>query len=236
MTVIDPVSAAPRLARLGFLASGGRSQRGGISYLLVALRPVPTLRHFDPKRIEYWVTEADCGAQRTLDLGTRLPLVSDVSWGLIRVSDRLGRSNEYLGFGGELRAELVEGVAVAVFTSAAPLLCGGGRSQGWDQAASSVGAFFGRLLLAIDYVPGLEAQVATAAPVARYAAFVADETGRYRASAGLRAEEPDLWHLLEAEERRLRDRHPLEWAVGASLAGDLGEIPAAPAALLRPPA
>ena len=91
-------------------------------------------------------------------------------------------SNEYLTFGGNLVADAVDDAVVAVFTSPAPLLRRGGHSQAWDPPAEWLGAFFGRLLVAVDYEPGFEALVAAAEPLARYAAFVADCTARYRAS------------------------------------------------------
>jgi hypothetical protein len=157
------------------------------------------------------------GARRTLTRHTRLPLETEFSWGLIRIVDRLRVSNEYLTFGGWLSADSVDGVVVAVFTSPAPLLSRGGHSQGWDPGAEKLGAFFGRFLLAIDLEPGFEARVAEADPVTRYAAFLADTMARYRASSLLRAEQPDLWMLLQAEERRLRTKRPSEWAAGLSL-------------------
>ena len=126
-------------------------------------------------------------------------------------------SNEYLTFGGELVAECIDGNTIAVFTSPAPLLRRGGHSQGWDHGAETVGAFFGRLLVAVDYVPGFEVRLGGAQPVARYAAFVADTVGRYRASPELRAGHADLWTLIQAEERRLRRDDPDGWADGLVL-------------------
>ncbi len=126
-------------------------------------------------------------------------------------------TNEYLTFGGRLFAGLVDGAVLAVFTSPAPILRRGGHSQGWDQGADSLGAFFSRFLLAVDYAPGFEALAAAADPVTRYAAFVGNSADRYRASPVLRSEQPELWRLLEAEERRLRGLDPAAWARGAGL-------------------
>ena len=131
--------------------------------------------------------------------------------------DRLYVTNEYLTFGGHLLVDAIDGVVIAVFTSPAPLLRRGGHSQGWDEGADSLGAFFSRLLLAVDYVPGLESEVARADPLTRYAAFLGDAIGRYRDSARLRAADPDFWAHVLAEERRLAANHPHEWAGGADL-------------------
>jgi hypothetical protein len=46
---------------------------------------------------------------------------------------------------------------------------------------------------------------------------VADAMARYRTSPILRAQQADLWTVLQAEERRLRASHPTEWAAGEGL-------------------
>jgi hypothetical protein len=214
---LDPVSAGGLLANFGFLASPDLPDRPGPAYLLVALREAPTLRHFDPEAVEYWVTDKGRGVRRTLTRASLLPIDTDFSWGLIRVVDRLHVTNEYLTFGGRMTARSVDDVVVAVFSSPAPLLRRGGHSQSWDLGADSLGAFFSRFLLAVDYAPGFEAMAAGADPVARYAAFLVDTLGRYRSSPTLRADRPDLWTLLQTEARRLRTDLPREWEAGAAL-------------------
>jgi len=216
-TRLDPAAAAPFLANLGFLASSDLPDRPGPAYLLVSLREAPTLRHYDPEAIDYWVSEAGRGTRRSLTRSTALPVDAEFSWGLIRVVDRLHVTNEYLTFGGRLSAEMIDGVVVAVFTSPAPILRRGGHSQGVDPAAANLGAFFSRFLLAVDYAPGFEALAARADPLSRYAAFLVDALGRYRSSPSLRADQPDLWQLLESEARRVRAGHAAEWAAGEQL-------------------
>jgi hypothetical protein len=217
---VDLATAARLLKDLGFTATSDLPDRPGPAYLLVALRDQPTLRHYDPEAVDYWVTEGGRGARRTLTRKTSLPLETAFSWGLIRIVDRLHVTNEYLTFGGRLSAGLVDGALVAVFTSPAPLLRRGGHSQGWDEGAETLGAFFSRFLLAVDIAPGFERQAAEADPVARYAAFVADAMARYRASPMLRIEQPRLWTLLQAEERGLRADNPTAWEQGESLRRD----------------
>lgn len=215
--LLDPAHAARSLTDLGFLASSDLPDRPGPAYLLAALRETPTLRHYDPLAVEYWATEGDRGGRRTLTRQTPLPIDTEFSWGVIRIVDRLHATNEYLTFGGRLVAASIDGVAVAVFTSPAPLLRRGGHSQGWDLGADSLGAYFGRLMVPIDYALGFEARMARADPTTRYAAFVADALARCRASSNLRGAHQELWCILEAEERRLRAEHPGEWASGETL-------------------
>jgi hypothetical protein len=214
---LDPAGAAVSLVDLGFLARPDLPDRPGPAYLLVAMRESPTLRHYDPEAVEYWVSEAGRGVRRTLTRSSRLPIDTEFSWGLIRIVDRLKVTNEYLTFGGRLFAGVVDRAVLAVFTSSAPLLRRGGHSQVWDQGADTLGAFFSRFLLAVDYAPGFEALAADADPVTRYAAFVGTTMDRYRASPTLRSEQTDLWRLVEAEERRLRGQDPAAWARGTAL-------------------
>ena len=218
---LDPATAQPMLASFGFVANSDLPDRPGPAYLLVAIRPDPTLRHYDPERIDYWVTDGIHGGRREVTRATRLPVETEFSWGLIRIVDRLDVSNEYLAFGGRVAAAEVDGSVIAVFTSAAPILRRGGHSQGWDHGAACAGAYFARVLLAIDYSPGFEARFSAADPVARYAAFIVDLAGRYRRSATLRAGDGELWILLEAEERRLSEAHPDAWAHGIELAHEI---------------
>lgn len=217
---LDPDAVAHRVAHWGFLASPDLPDRPGPAYLLVALRPTPTLRHYDPEIVEYWVTEGGRGARRTLAHGARMPLTVDFSWGMIRLVDRLHVSNEYLTFGGRLDAATVDDAIVAAFTSPAPLLRRGGHSQGWDAGADAIGAFFGRLMIAVDYKPGFEAGLGAASPLTRYAAFVRDAVARRDARRDARrqaAPDGELDQLLRIEGRRLQAGSPADWAAAGRL-------------------
>lgn len=212
----DPKDPASRIAEWGFLANPDLPDRPGPAYLLVALRATPTLRHYDPESIEYWVTHDGRGQRRELSRTTPMPLSEDFSWGMIRIVDRLRVTNEYLTFGGRLDAGLVDDAIVAAFTSTAPLLRRGGHSQGWDAGADLVGAFFGRLMIAVDYRPGFEAAIGDASPIARYAAFVRDCAERRRAVPSTGAEDR-LTSLIRHEAIRLRRDQASDWAAASRL-------------------
>jgi hypothetical protein len=218
---IDPVLAAGMLADWGFLAHPDLPNGTGDAYLLVAMRDAPTLRHFDPERVEVWVNRGSKGTRLQITRRTH-PLDTDYSWGTISIVDRFGISNEYVTFGGRLTVTEVDGATVVVFVSSAPILRRGGHSQGWDEAAVDLAAFFGRVMIAVDYVPGFETRIAESRPLVRYAAFVADSSARYRPAAALRAIHPALWRLLRGEELRLGRDHPAEWAEGVALATAAG--------------
>ncbi len=214
---IAPSVASVRLADLGFLAGPDLPDRPGPAFLLVALRDRPTLRHYDPERVEFWVTERGRGVRRSLLRTTRLPLDEEFSWGMIRLYDRLGITNEYLGFGGHLSAAEVDGATIAVFTSPAPMLRRGGHSQIWDEGTDELAAFFARLVAAVDVQPALEASIADADPLVRYAAFVSHLVRRYRSSADLRAINPQVWTILLAEQFLMQRDHLGAWDAGERL-------------------
>jgi hypothetical protein len=215
-TAIAPQAAAPLLEHLGFLASPDLPDRPGPAYLFVAFRDIPTLRHYDPESLEYWTTAAGRGVRREVTRATPVPLATDFSWGLIRIVDRLHVTNEYLTFGGNLVADRVDDAVVAALTSPVPLLRRGGHSQAIDPGADAVGAFFGRLLLAIDVVPGFEQTTTEADPLTRYAAFLIDARDRYNRGR-LSETEPELVSLLRAEAHRVEREAPDAWAAGARI-------------------
>lgn len=208
--------AAGRLSRWGFLAHPDLPDGPGPAFLLVALRAAPTMQHYDPEAVDYWVTDGARGQRRTLTHETPMPRSEEFSWGLVRLVDRLGVSNEYLTFGGHLDAAAVDDVVVAAFASPAPLLRRGGHSQGWDAGADAIGAFFGRLMVAVDFSPGFEAALAVAQPMTRYAAFVRDEAARHRGGGGTRIDD-ELGRLLRKESTRLRSNERAAWDAGDAL-------------------
>jgi hypothetical protein len=225
---IDPRVAAERLADWGFLAHPDLPDLSGDAYLLVALRATPTLHHFDPERMTVWVSEGSRGRRLEIEHATS-PLETEFSWGTIEIVDRLGVSNEYAASGGHLTVADVDGTTIVICVSPAPILRCGGHSQGWDEGAVDLAAFFGRILVAVDYVPGFEARMAAARPLARYASFIAASDARYRTSEALRAEHQALWTLLRSVEERLRRDHPDDWAHGTELVVAAGlEAPAEP--------
>ena len=209
---------AGRIDHWGFLANPDLPDGPGPAFLLVALRPTPTLQHYDPETIDYWVTEHGRGSRRTLAHDTSMPRSEDFSWGLIRLVDRLGVSNEYLTFGGHLDAASIDDVVVAAFSSPAPLLRRGGHSQGWDEGADAIGGFFARMMVAVDFKPGFEGSFAAAEPLTRYAAFVRDSDQRRLGQQRSTSFDDPLGRLVRHEATRLRAAAPSAWdAAGALL-------------------
>jgi hypothetical protein len=208
---------AGRVGHWGFLANPDLPDGPGPAYVLVALRPIPTLQHFDPEAVDYWVTVDGRGQRRTLTHDTSMPRSETFSWGLIRLVDRLDISNEYLTFGGHLDAARIEDDVVAAFSSPAPLLRRGGHSQGWDGGADAIGGFFGRMLIAIDYVPGFEAAFSEASPMTRYAAFIRDAARRRRGSRCAALTDDEVARIVRREATRLRAPAMPEWDAAATL-------------------
>jgi hypothetical protein len=222
----EPVTSLPeaaqRLARWGFLADPDLPDRPGPASLIVALRERPTLRHYDPEVVEFWSTQGGRGTHQTITRNTRAPFSMGVSWGEIRILDRLGESNGYFAFGGRVEGRVIGDALIVAFTSSAPILRRGGHSQGWDDGADEVGAFFGRLLVTVDYLPGFEAHLAAATPLARYAAFVQDAERHARAARTSSDRDRPFAATVRCEAIRLRQDEPEGWRAGAALLADVG--------------
>lgn len=212
------------MAHLGFLLETPAPERPGEARLIVAFRDHPTLEHFDPELATYWRTGDDRrGHAAELTLETRTPVRAEFSWGRIAVVDRLGVENVFATLGGELRMESINaGLAIATFTSPGPILRLGGHSQDVDRVALELGAFFGRIMVPIDFEPGVEQAISAATPLERYAAFVAFEQARYGTHAPLREEQPATGSAFAAEAHRLAAEEPGAWEAGGRLLARMG--------------
>lgn len=181
--------------------------------LVVALRDEPTLLHFDPEEITFWVPREGRGRPRELTRESPMPLESRFAWGRISIADRLGLSNQWLSFGGIVHAaELDETTTVVAFSSPAPIQRWSGHSQGLDMLTPEMGAFFGRLMIPIDFEPGAEHTILDADPLTLYCAFVRDVHGRIHASTRFVQADRTLATYVEHEARRLEEAEPAAWA------------------------
>ena len=229
VTDIDPAAgwvapAAEALRDLGFtLLNSDRPSAPGGSQLLVALRDRPTLRHFDPESLTCWVAASGRGLALPIDrhtpAGERQTL-----WGHLHVVDRLEVENRFLTFGGTLRiADVDAGFRVVQHVSPGPVVRWGGHSQGSDALAGEIGAFFGRLIVPVDYLAGGEARLATEPPEHLYTAFLRDTMARRRAAT--RRVDPDrdiqLRSWISAETARIRGVDPAWWEAAGILLDDL---------------
>jgi hypothetical protein len=178
-------SAAGLLAELGFRLVEAERTTNGDSHLLVALRTTPTLQHFDPESVAYYGPCRATAALMTIDRSIvgRAGDVAErrVLWGHVHVIDRIPVQNRFLTFGGNLRAAAVDDcLSVLDLRSPAPIVRWGGHSQATDPLAAAVGAFFGRLMVPVDYVPGVAEKVDGLPPEVLYRAFLLDALARSR--------------------------------------------------------
>jgi hypothetical protein len=216
------------LVSLGFdLVEPDRSNGAATSHLLAALRPVPSLKHFDPEEIAYWATEANRGRAGKLDRDSRYPIDSTYAWGRITLTDRLGVNNQFLSFGGALRAEVTSaGLVLIDFSSHAPILRWSGHSQGLDPLTAEVGAFFARMKVPIDFVPGTEALVAAATPSTLYCAFVQYVNERWKRARSLSDANRTLADWSSHESVRMAAIDSDHWKAAQELRTHLGLIEA----------
>jgi hypothetical protein len=181
-----PAAAAALLAELGFRLIGPRGTREDW-HLLIALRDAPTLRHFDPEVVAYYAPSARgadlVGINRPILSSPGSPESRQALWGHVHVVDRVPVENRFLTFGGDLRIATVDpGFTVLDLVSPAPIVRWGGHSQGTDQLAEAIGAFFGRLIVPIDFVPGAAARIDAMPAGVLFRAFLADSLARAAAA------------------------------------------------------
>jgi hypothetical protein len=217
------------LANLGFgHVEPDRTRGEEASHLLVALRAQPSLQHFDPDSIDYWITDGARGRKASLDRETPLPVVSDFAWGRIALVDRLGVENEFLSFGGTMRAQVAADKTTVLvdFSSNGPILRASGHSQSADPLAAEAGSFFARIKVPIDFVPGAEALVASAVPRTLYCSFV--QYVRERLSQAHSFREANRWlaDWTIKEGQRLEASAPEYWNAATELRQHLGAIEA----------
>jgi hypothetical protein len=215
--------AAQRLARLGFLVvNGSRPEETGTAQLLVALRSAPTLEHFDPERVEHWVTSAGRGRIAEITRATPTPRHEPFSWGAIRAVDRLEVFNSFLSFGGEVTVGAFDTrTTIVVYESPAPIVRSTGHSQSVDPLTGEVGAFFARIKVPIDFSPGVEPRIAAMSPRALLGAMLAGLLGRYAHTGTLREAHPAVAAWASREAHRMRAEQLADWELGAQLAADL---------------
>ena len=217
-------TAGPLIADLGFsIVTGTHPGAPVATDLLIALRDTPTLAHFDPEEVTYWVVADGRGRPRRLERDTHVPFEGRFSWGRISIVDRLGMSNQWLSFGGTIRAaELDPATTIVAFASPAPIQRWSGHSQGLDPLTPEMGAFFGRLMIPIDFEPGAESRIGAAPAAVLYAAFVRDVLGRLNRFPQLRQADRSLAGFVARESTRLRTSTPEQWRAAEALLIDLG--------------
>jgi hypothetical protein len=199
-------AAARLLADLGFTLINSHRGAAALSHLLIALRDHPSLAHFDPELVSYYEPADDRGQLVTLDRRTAgTEPVRTVLWGHVHLVDRLGIENRFLTFGGELRtAEVDPDTTILDLRSPGPIVRWGGHSQGADELAGEIGAFFGRLIVPVDLRPGAESRIDGLPPEVLYAAFVLDLSARLASARAHGSSWSELDGWLSVERLRLR--------------------------------
>jgi len=193
-------AAAALLAELGYRLVDPEPGGGDDNHLLVALRDAPTGRHFDPEVVAYYAPTGQVAALRTLDRAsaTRRDWRDDRAlWGQVHVIDRIPVENRFLTFGGTLRlAEVDATLTVVDLWSPAPIVRWGGHSQATDPLAEAMGAFFGRLIVPVDFVAGAAERIDGLSPEVLYRAFLIDVLARDTRAARRGTASPALHEWL----------------------------------------
>jgi hypothetical protein len=218
-TGIASDAATELLSDIGFLLVPGAPFDRGPAYLMIALRPRPTLAHFDPERIDYWTIQEGAAAAASL-AWPMAPSDSLYVWGSIKLVDRVQAHNEFASFGGRLTIARDGELHAALFRSEAPILSIGGHSGPADPLGIELCGYFG-LLRAAAADKDINALIEAATPTALYAAFVVRTLAVYRARAAIGMPAPRPASLLYAETRRLEREHESDMRAGIQLASVL---------------
>lgn len=220
-----PDAAAALLADLGYRLVEPEPGAGNDSHLIVAFREEPTLRHFDPESIAYYAPTGRVAALATIDRATATRSSyrpRRALWGHVHVIDRVPVENRFLTFGGDLRIARIDAdLTVVDLWSPAPIVRWGGHSQSTDRLAEAIGAFFGRLIIPVNYVPGAAETLDDLLPEVLYRAFLVDAITRGDEARRRGAPETSLHAWLAQAWRRAGDDRNACAAAG-SLLRDLG--------------
>lgn len=221
---IDRRQVAELVRDLGFRLRWDLPNGRHDALLAVAIRDEPTERHFDPELIRYWRTD-HLGRGQAAQLSFRTPMPSwrSMSWGPIEIEDRFGITNAFVSFGGTLAAWLHdEHTVIVAVHSPGPILRRGGHSQHYDRFAAQLLAFFARMMVPIDFVPGAERAISTASPLVRYAAFLQHELTRLRSNEAVREAYGEDARIVRVEATRIRATDPGAWRSGTELLRSTG--------------
>jgi hypothetical protein len=205
---MDVDAANSLLASVGFLLVPGRPMAQGAAYLMIALRPRPTLAHFDPERIEYWSTDRDRPARGTLEW-PMTQIDGRYTWGLITTTDRLIERNQFASFGGRLTTARDGDRHAAIFRSEAPIVSVGGHSVPGDPLGVRVAGFFGTLRGAAGDRE-TERLIEAAGAIALYAVFLVRTLATFQVQSTAGAASPRVAALLRSEIRRLERESPAD--------------------------
>ena len=88
--------------------------------------------------------------------------------------------------------------------------------------ASEIGAFFGRLIVPVDYAPGAERRLVEVEPEVIYAAFLAWADARLDRIAATTGRRSDVESWIDREQARLRTARAATLAAGGALLDSLG--------------
>src|SRR3954454_13983728 len=82
-------TAAGAVVSLGFVDHANLPHVVDEARLIVALRPSPTLTHFDPEVVSYWGTQSGRGERRLISRVVPVPARSEFAWGDVEIVDHL---------------------------------------------------------------------------------------------------------------------------------------------------
>lgn len=200
-------SALDLMKKWGFLLQDKPHRSSpGYGRLLVAIRPWPTRKHYDPRALHLSMRDSDGYLRReTLSWLNPTPDQDRVCLGRIILTDRLGEHQEFFSFGGSLAMNSGPEEKVYSLTSPAPILNLTEESETIpDQLAAEAEALAARI--EAEWIPddvGFSCRLAELGPLRLYLATVQSTLAAYDHDHAFQQAYGALCDALRQEKARL---------------------------------
>lgn len=189
-----------------YLLPKSHPQSPGHPGLLIAIRQMPTEKHFDPEAVQLHLCGSDGGAEAvTLTLTSSLHGSGRVCPGLVILHDRVDKRADFFVFGGSLEASFSPGETIYSLASAAPILPVTTDSQSFsNQLAFETQAMIGGMLARWGaYDKAFEQRLAQVDPFELYLASLHSILQRYEKAPALRHSFARFYAALAQEKQWL---------------------------------
>jgi hypothetical protein len=205
---VDHKPIVPHIEKLGYyLLPKVRPTQPGYTGLLVAMRRVPTHRHFDPERLRVRLRdEHGFGAWRTLSLLSAEQHSQRVCAGMITLTDRIRKRVDFFSFGGSLEVSADEDETVYSLRSPAPVLWLTEHNESVaDRLAAETSALLARIEAQwIDDEGSFSRLLAEADPIHIYSGTICSIVQGLDQYGSIRETSHGLYAILQDEELWLK--------------------------------
>lgn len=204
MNSVEAAELVRQMENSGFeMVARPHPRSPGYNGLLVAMRRIPTERHYDPETVQLFLSEGQgYPALATLHMDSELGDRNRICPGQLEITDRFNKRLGFFTFGGEVDVAVAPGVNVFTIRSPAPILSlsNGFRDEMADQLASGTEALWARLRVRWGVNDSaFMRRLASLHPLELYAATLESLHVSYQDSPILRQTFPEFYGMLRRE-------------------------------------